>query len=67
MLQETLELKPSERAVFKVAGQLMSGFIAKHGFPNEADHQAVVDWCINTAYAMAQQVDKQIISDDELG
>jgi len=67
MFQESLDLKPSERAVFTVAGQLMAGYIAKHGCPSEDDHQAVVDWCINTAHQMAQQVDQQVVSDDELG
>ena len=54
MLQETLELQPSERAVFQVAGNLLSGYVAKNGCPPDEENQAIVDWAVNTSIYMAQ-------------
>ncbi len=67
MLQETLELQPSERAVFQVAGNLLSGYVAKNGCPADEENQAIVDWAVNTSIYMAQKIDKLVVSDDELG
>ena len=67
MLQETLELQPSERAVFQVAGNLLSGYVAKNGCPPDEENQAIVDWAVNTSIYMAKKIDKLVVSDDELG
>lgn len=58
------KLSPSEMAIFQVAGNIFSSYVAS-GKVNDTTEKHYVDLAVSLALALADKVDKSVQSDEE--
>ena len=64
--QHYFELQPSEKAIFRGAAQIFSGYVAA-GLVNDKNEIQLMNRSAAQALAIARHIEKVVQSDDETG